>query len=41
VAAREMSSLGRTLGSWVRIPFDAWVSVCTFILCVGSCLATG
>jgi hypothetical protein len=33
VAARskaELSSLTRTLGSWVRIPLEAWMSV--FIL---------
>jgi hypothetical protein len=37
----ELSSLARMLGSWVRIPLDAWMSVCVFILCVGSGLATG
>jgi hypothetical protein len=37
----ELSSLARTLGSWVRIPLEAWMSVLwTFILCVGSGLAT-
>jgi hypothetical protein len=29
----ELSSLPRTLGSWVRIPLKAWMSV-AFILCV-------
>jgi hypothetical protein len=29
---RELSSLPRTLGSWVRIPLEAWMSV--FILCL-------
>jgi hypothetical protein len=38
------SSLARTLGSWVRIPLEAWMpvfvySVCV-VLCVGSGLAT-
>jgi hypothetical protein len=43
----ELSSLVRTLGSWVRIPLKAWMSVlCAFILClccscVGRGLATG
>jgi hypothetical protein len=43
----QVSSLARTLGSWVRIPLKAWVSVlCAFILCcvvlyVGRGLATG
>jgi hypothetical protein len=30
----ELSSLARTLGSWVRIPLKSWMSVCTFILCL-------
>jgi hypothetical protein len=30
----ELSSLARTLGSWVRIPLKAWMSVCAFILCL-------
>jgi hypothetical protein len=41
----ELSSLARTLGSWVRIPLKAWMSLCVYcvcvVLCVGSCLATG
>jgi hypothetical protein len=38
----ELSSLARTLGSWVQIPLKAWVSVlCVFILCVGRALVTG
>jgi hypothetical protein len=28
----ELSSLARKLGSWVRIPHSAWMSVCAFIL---------
>jgi hypothetical protein len=42
---REPSSLARTLGSWVRIPLQVWMSVCVYsvfvILCVGSDLVTG
>jgi hypothetical protein len=38
-------SSARTLGSWVRIPLEAWISLCVccvFVLsCVGSGLATG
>jgi hypothetical protein len=30
----ELSSLSRTLGSWVRIPLNAWMPVCAFILCL-------
>jgi hypothetical protein len=26
----ELSSLARTLGSWVRIPLEAWMSVCVY-----------
>jgi hypothetical protein len=38
----ELSSLARTLGSWVRILLGAWMSVCVCVaLCVGSGLATG
>jgi hypothetical protein len=41
----EPSSLARTLGSWVGIPFEAWMSVCVCsvcaVVCVGSGLATG
>jgi hypothetical protein len=45
VAARglrlEISSLVRTLGSWVRIPFKALMSVCvSFVLVLGSGLST-
>jgi hypothetical protein len=38
-------SLAGTLGSWVRIPLEAWMFVCVYsvciVLCVGSGLATG
>jgi hypothetical protein len=27
----ELSSLARTLGSWVRIPLEVWMSSCAFI----------
>jgi hypothetical protein len=38
----EPSSLSRTLGSWVRIPLKAWMSVCVYsVLVSGSGLATG
>jgi hypothetical protein len=39
----EMSSLARTLGSWVRTPLKAWMFVCIYSVfsCVGSGLATG
>jgi hypothetical protein len=30
----ELSSLARTLGSWVRNPLKAWMSVCAFIMCL-------
>jgi hypothetical protein len=48
VAARsrhEPSSPARTLGSWVRMPLEEWMSVCVYsvfvLSCVGSDLATG
>jgi hypothetical protein len=36
VAARSkaLSSLARTLGPWVRIILEAWLSLCAFILCL-------
>jgi hypothetical protein len=37
----ELSSLARTLGSWVRIPLEAWMSVCVYyVFALGSGLAT-
>jgi hypothetical protein len=41
----EIYSFVRPLGSWVRIPLKAWLSVyvysvCCVVLCVGSGLAT-
>jgi hypothetical protein len=30
----ELSSLARTLGSWVRTPLKAWMCLCAFILCL-------
>jgi hypothetical protein len=33
IARHEMPSLARTLGSWVRIPLKAWMSVCVYSLC--------
>jgi hypothetical protein len=41
----EMSSPTWILGSWVRIPLEAWMFVCVYsvsvLSCVGSGLATG
>jgi hypothetical protein len=41
----ELSSPAQTLGSWVRIPLEAWMCMRLFylsvVLCVGSGLATG
>jgi hypothetical protein len=41
----ELSSPARTLGSWVRISLEAWMTVYVYsvfvLLCVGSGLATG
>jgi hypothetical protein len=36
--SHELSSTARTLGSWVRIPRKAWMSVCFFLrLCCPVC----
>jgi hypothetical protein len=38
----ELSSLARKLRSWVRIPFEAWMSVCVdSVFVLGSDLARG
>jgi hypothetical protein len=37
----EISSLARTLGSWVRIPLETWMSAFILCLCAGSGLAIG
>jgi hypothetical protein len=38
----ELSSFARTLGSWVRIPVEAWMSDCVyFVFVLGSGLVTG
>jgi hypothetical protein len=34
----EQFSLARTLGSWVRIPFKAWISVCIYSVFVLTCM---
>jgi hypothetical protein len=34
----ELSSLARMPGLWVQIPLKVWMSVCTFILCLLSCV---
>jgi hypothetical protein len=37
----ELSSIALTLGSWVRIPFEAWMSICVYsVFVLGSGLAT-
>jgi hypothetical protein len=40
----ELSSLARTLGSWVRIPLETWMSVyvySVFVMYVDKGLGTG
>jgi hypothetical protein len=37
----ELSSLARTLGSWVRIPLEAWISVCVHCVYVVLCVVSG
>jgi hypothetical protein len=41
----KLSSFTRMLGSWLRIPLKAWMSVCVYsiwvVLCLGRGLATG
>jgi hypothetical protein len=38
----ELSSLDRTLGSWVRIPLETWMSVCVYsVFVLDSGVATG
>jgi hypothetical protein len=34
----ELSSPARALGSWVRIPLEAWMSVCVYRVIVLSCV---
>jgi hypothetical protein len=33
----ELSSTAQTLGSWVRIPLEAWMPVCVYSLCCSVC----
>jgi hypothetical protein len=33
----ELSAPARTLGSWVRIPLETWMSVCVYSVCVVLC----
>jgi hypothetical protein len=40
VLRHELSSLARTLGSWVRIRMRAWVSMYAFIVCVVLCVGS-
>jgi hypothetical protein len=35
---QELSSLPRTLGSWVRIPLKAWMSMCVYSVFVLFCV---
>jgi hypothetical protein len=35
---QELSSLARTLGSWVGIPLEAWMSVCVYSVFVLFCV---
>jgi hypothetical protein len=37
----EMSSPAWTLGSWVRIPLEAWMFVCVYSVFVLSCVSSG
>jgi hypothetical protein len=37
----EPSSPAQTLGVWVRIPFEAWMSVCVYSVFVLSCVGRG
>jgi hypothetical protein len=38
----DLPSLARALGSWVRIPLEAWMSVCVYsVFMLVKCLATG
>jgi hypothetical protein len=34
----ELSSSAQTLGSWVRIPMEAWMSVCVYSVCAVLCV---
>jgi hypothetical protein len=38
---RHESYSARTLVSWVRIPFEAWMSVCVYSVCVDLCIGSG
>jgi hypothetical protein len=37
----KLSSLARTLGSWVRIPLKAWMFFCVYFVFVLSCVGSG
>jgi hypothetical protein len=39
--SHELSSLARTLGSWVRIALKAWMSVCVYSVFVLSNVSSG
>jgi hypothetical protein len=36
--SHELSSLSRTLGSWVPIPLETWMSMCVYSVFVLSCV---
>jgi len=36
-----LSSASTTLGSWARIPLEAWMCVCVFLPCVVLCVGRG
>jgi hypothetical protein len=35
----KLSSPAQTLGAWVRIQLEAWMSVCVYSLCVVLCVS--
>jgi hypothetical protein len=37
----EMPFPAQTLGSWVRIPLEAWIFVCFYSVCVVLCVGIG
>jgi hypothetical protein len=46
LSKHKMSSPAQSLRSWIRIPLEAWMSVCVIlyvhvVMCVGRGLATG
>jgi hypothetical protein len=37
----ELSSPAQTLGSWVRIPLETWMSLCIYSVCAVPCAGSG